>query len=87
MQDVTTLNARFYGHSFSGKPRFSGQYCYDGTTVFSNSGNFNIADTFGGNFCSIFLSIPNVKGFNRDVWDAQALETLERRKLKKKLKR
>ena len=40
----STLKAWFYGHRFSGKPRFSGQYCYDGTTVFTNSGNFNIAE-------------------------------------------
>ena len=31
----TALKARFYGHRFSGKPRFSGQNCYDGTTVFN----------------------------------------------------
>ena len=43
----STLKARFYGHRFSGKARFSGQNCYDGTTVFSNSGNFNIAENFG----------------------------------------
>ena len=45
-QGNITLKARFYGHRFSGKLRISGQYSYDGTTVFSNSGNFNIADTF-----------------------------------------
>ena len=48
----STPKARFYGHRFSGKARFSGQNCYDGTTVFSNSGNFNIADSFGGIFAS-----------------------------------
>ena len=42
-----TLKARVYGHGFSGKARCSGQICYDGTTVFSNSGNFNISDTLG----------------------------------------
>ena len=46
----STLKARFYGHRFSGKAGFSGQYCYDGATVFSNNGNFNIADTFWRNF-------------------------------------
>ena len=46
-----TLKARFYGNRFSWKPRFSGQWCYDGTAVFSNSGNFNIMDTFGCDFC------------------------------------
>ena len=44
------LKSRFYGYRFSGKALFSGQNCYDGTTVFSNSGNFNIADTFGAIF-------------------------------------
>ena len=43
----TALKARFYGHRFSGKPRFSGQYGYDGAVIFSNSGNFNFADTIG----------------------------------------
>ena len=28
-----TLKARFYGYRFSGKARFSGQNCYDGTMV------------------------------------------------------
>ena len=37
-----TLKARFYGHRFSGKARYSGKNYYDGTSVFSNSGNFNI---------------------------------------------
>ena len=49
---IYTLKARFYGHRFIGKPRFSGQNYYDGTLVFSNSGNFNIADTSGGIFAS-----------------------------------
>ena len=51
-----TLKARFYGPRFSGKARFSGQNCYDDTTVFSNSGNFNIANTFGQIFCSKSLN-------------------------------
>ena len=34
-----SLKARFNGL------RFSGQSCYDGTTVLGNSGNFNIAET------------------------------------------
>ena len=46
-EKTSTLKARFYRRRFSGKARFSGQNYYDGTTVFSNSGNFNIGDTFG----------------------------------------
>ena len=33
----TILKARFNGHRFSEKPRFSRQYCFDGTTVFSSN--------------------------------------------------
>ena len=34
LQIRNTPKARFYGHRFSGKPQFSGQYCYDGTFLF-----------------------------------------------------
>ena len=47
---VDTPKARFYGHRFSGKLQFSGQYCYDGRILFTNSGNFNITDTIVGGF-------------------------------------
>ena len=49
---TNTLKAQFYGHGFSG------QYCYDGTTVFSNSGNFNIEDTVWSKISSIFPFYP-----------------------------
>ena len=58
-----TLKARFYGHRFSGKARFSGQNCYDGTTVFSNSGNFNIADTLGVIFAPKVSAISFLRPF------------------------
>ena len=44
---LRTLKAQFNGHRYSRKLQFSRQYCYNGTAVFSNSGNFNIADIFG----------------------------------------
>ena len=45
---LSTLKAWFHGHRFSGKPRCSGQNCYNGTTMFSKSGNFNIVGIWGG---------------------------------------
>ena len=54
VSDVSALKARFYGHRFSGKARFNGQNCYDSITVFSNSGNFIIADIFVGIFAQKF---------------------------------
>ena len=46
---------RFYGHRFSGKLQFSGQYSYDGRILFTNSGNFNIADSLGVNFAQFLM--------------------------------
>ena len=43
-----SLKARFNGL------RSSGQSCYDGTTVLSNSGKFNIADTYGAIFACFY---------------------------------
>ena len=51
---VCTPKARFYRHRFSGKLQFSGQYCYDGRILFTNSGNFNIKDPLGVNFEEIW---------------------------------